>query len=612
MVLLPQPSTSELPEPAPLALLTAPSGSGKTHAVLQALVKHQSRAVYVTPTHELAIQVQKDLQKLGVRTHYWRRGPDDEDACEHQELVELFRVLGYLIRRGPCQDCFKRKKCAYRKLFTCRANRSAQVLIITSWHLRREDLWKLKAMENRPLIILDEDTISGPVEITVGQLRDFLDNLYTIRQQLSYGEDEDNPTIAWLTRRLTKHASDEQAALGVTDIFRRAAEDILRASATAGHGQWSASDTVIKQWISEHDLSLLARDGAFDTLIRCAYNSARRSITLPNIMASMRELLREPRPIYVSVSACRWPRRCIIPEDRQILMLDATAQPEVVAGIMGRSVEVIDTPAIEQRATIYQVMDKIGTRSGNRRDIEHEQSWTIKLTHEVARKHRNQSLLCVTFKNDEDKLAAVLDSEHDNCTVIHFGALRGLNSFENFQVGLIIGRPMPNQAQLQLLAVSAFGLEALDDKLSSPSLQWQFYTHNIGPDAWTLRRQQYDDPRWRAVWHHVVTGELMQAVGRLRPLTNPATIYIVTNEPLPEQLDITAVYGAELFGSMSSSARRTDFQERIKQYAEALKNLAASGMEPTNRAVCELLGIKECNGFRYRRLAQESLSELQA
>jgi hypothetical protein len=209
----------------------------------------------------------------------------------------------------------------------------------------------------------------------------------------------------------------------------------------------------------------------------------------------------------------------------------------------------------------------------------------------------------VTFKNDEERLGELLEREHGNTTVIHYGALRGLNAFESFQVGLIIGRPMPNEAQLQLLAVAAFGREALDENLTSPPLEWRLHTHDIGPDTWTVRCQQYADHRWQVVWRHVVTGELMQAVGRLRPLTNDATIYVVTNEPLPAMLDVTAVYAAELFPAMAASGRRGDFQERVRQYADAMENLVAGGAEPSNRAVCEKLGINECNGFRYRKLA---------
>lgn len=569
------------------------------------MARHGTRAVYAAPTHELAMQVQADLDALGVTTHYWRKGPTDEDECPHQDMVEFFRGLGYLIRWGPCQQCFKRRRCAYRRLFTSGANKSAQVLILTSWHLRREDLWGLKAMENRPLVVLDEDALSAlaaPVELTVERLRSFIENLGVLRQAMGGSED---PSVAWLTRRLNKPLEGDQALLALTDIFRRAAEDILRACAVAGHGQWQESRTVLDQIITDHDQVLLGDDDLFFDLVDHAHNAACRRTVLPNILADLRELLAEPRPVHLSAGACRWTRRAFLPPDRQILMLDATAEPTVVAGVMGRQVEVIETPLIEQQATVYQIMDKLGTRAGNRRDLAREESWTRKLATEVGRRHRGQSLVCVTFKADEDTLQELLDAEHGNAQVVHYGALRGLNAFQDFEAGLILGRPMPNEAHLQLLAVAAFGRGALDENLQSPPLEWNLLTHEIGPDTWQVRRQQYPDERWQAVWRHVVVGELMQAIGRLRPLTNEATIYIGTNEPLPDTLDVVGVYASELFESMATSTRRSDFQDRVRQYGQAMADLAAEGVEPTNRAVCERLDIKECNGFRYRRLATE-------
>lgn len=552
------------------------------------------------------MQVQADLEALGVSTHYWRKGPTEEDECPNRDMVEFFRGLGYLIRWGPCQKCFKRRRCDYRRLFTAGANKSAQVLIMTSWHLRREDLWKLKALENRPLVVLDEDALSAlaaPVELTVERLRSFLENLGVLRVAMG---GTDDPSVAWLTRRLNKPVEGDQALLAVTDIFRRAAEDILRACAVAGHGRWQESQTVLDQIITEHDQVLLGDDELFFDLVGHAYNAACRRTVLPNILADLRELLTEPRPVHLSVGACQSTRRAFLPPDREILMLDATAETIVVAGVTGREVEVIETPLMEQRATIYQIMDKVGTRSGNRRDLACEESWTRKLATEVARRHRGQELLCVTFKADEDTLQELLDAEHGSARVVHFGALRGLNAFQDFQAGLILGRPMPNEAHLQLLAVAAFGRGALDDSLQSPPLEWQLLTHEIGPDVWQVRRQQYPDERWQAVWRHVVVGELMQAVGRLRPLTNQATIYVATNEPLPDTLDIVPIYAAEIFPAMATSTRRSDFQDRVRQYGQTMEDLVAEGIEPTNRAVCERMGTKPPNGMRYRKLAMNA------
>lgn len=550
--------------------------------------------------------MQADLEALGVSTHYWRKGPTDEDECPNRDMVKFFRQLGYLIRWGPCQHCFKRKRCAYRRLFTSGANKTAQVLILTSWHLRREDLWTLKPLENRPLVVLDEDALSAlaaPVELTVERLRSFVENLGVLR--LAMGGTDD-PSVAWLTRRLSKPLEGDQALLAMTDVYRRAAEDILRACAVAGHGQWQESQAVLDQIVTDHDQVLLGDDDLFFDLVDHAYNAACRRTVLPNILADLRELLTEPRPVHLSIGACRWTRRAFLPPDRQILMLDATAEPTVVAGVTGREVEVIETPLIEQRATVYQIMDKIATRSGNRRDLAREESWTRRLATEVVRRHRGQELLCVTFKADEETLQDLLDAEHGNAQVVHYGALRGLNAFQDFQAGLILGRPMPNEAQLQLLAVAAFGRGALDENLQPPPLEWNLLTHEIGPDVWQVRRQRYPDERWQAVWRHVVVGELMQAIGRLRPLTNEATVYVASNEPLPDTLDVVPVYASELFPAMATSTRRSDFQDRVRQYAQTMEDLAAEGIEPTNLAVCDRMGIKPPNGMRYRKLAMDA------
>ena len=604
MVLLPESLTAELQPAPPIALVTAPPGVGKTHAVLGALSDHGTRAVYAAPTHELAIQIEEDLRALDVRTHYWRRGPSDEDACPQQDMVEFFRGLGYIIRWGPCKDCYKQKECTYRCLFTCRANRSAQVLILTTWHLRRADIWRLKALENRPLVVLDEDALSAlaaPAELSVDRLRNFVENLQALRTVLTDGWDD--PTSAWLTRRLDKPIEGDQAALALTDIFRRAAEDVLRSCATAGRGQWREAGGVLDQIVTNYDRALLHDDDVFFGLVRVAYDAARKKTVLPNMLADLRELLTEPRPVHISIGACRWTRQSYLPPDRRILMLDATAEPIVVEGVTGRPVEVIATPPIEQKAAIFQIMDKLGTRAGNRRDLQRGRSWTRTLVTEVARRHKCQSLLCITFKSDEETLQRLLDAEHDDATVIHYGALRGLNAFGNYDAGLIIGRPMPNEAQLQLLAVAAFGREALDDNLQSPPLEWRLHAHDIGPDTWRVRCQKYADQRWQAVWRHVVTGELMQAIGRLRPLTNDAVIYVATNEPLPPTLDVVPVYAAEIFPAMATAIRRSDFQDRVHKYAGTMENLASEGLDPSNKAVCDRLGLKQSNGMRYRKLA---------
>jgi len=576
------------------------------------LARTWQRAVYVVPTHDLARQVQADLADQGLPTHYWREGPTEEDECPEMGLVQFFRAFGYLVRLGPCMKCPKRKRCTYRKVFTSKANKASVVLIMTSWHLRRRDLWRLAATANRDLVILDEDALAAltaPVELTVPHLLGFIEKLGAVRVLLSphIEDDSDGEIFAWLTRRLRKPVEGDEALLAVTDILRRAAGDILRACAASGNGRWVRSENVLVQDVNDYDRGLLEDDDLFVRLLHCAYAVARRRKALPNLFRSLRGLLLLPRPIHLSSGACRWTHRANIPHDRHVLLLDATAEPEVVRGVLGRPVEVIDTPPIEQQATIFQIMDKVGTRNGARKDMEAEDGWIRRLATEVARRHRQDRLLCVTFKQNEDELQRWLDRQHSGATVVHYGALRGLNTFSDYGAALILGRPMPNEAEMQLLAVAAFGEGALSEDLKSPPLEWDMLTHRIGADLWTVRRQRYGHPQWEAVWRHVVTGELMQAIGRLRPLTNGATVYLATNEPLPETLEVTAVYAGEVFPAMALSGRRSDFSGKVQAYAATVRQMQAEGLKPTNSGICARLGIKEPNGLRYRTLAARLL-----
>ena len=55
MVSLPESLTAELRPAAPIVLAATPTGVGKTHEALRALARHGTRAVFATPTHELAM-----------------------------------------------------------------------------------------------------------------------------------------------------------------------------------------------------------------------------------------------------------------------------------------------------------------------------------------------------------------------------------------------------------------------------------------------------------------------------------------------------------------------------------------------------------------------------
>lgn len=64
----------------------------------------------------------------------------------------------------------------------------------------------------------------------------------------------------------------------MTDIFRRAAEDALRACALAGRGRWQESSTVLDQIVTDHDQALLGDDDLFFDLVGHACKAIRRAV----------------------------------------------------------------------------------------------------------------------------------------------------------------------------------------------------------------------------------------------------------------------------------------------------------------------------------------------
>lgn len=601
------------PAPASKALLfPAPPGLGKTHAVIEALAHTGTRCIYAAPTHALCDEVVTRCQMRGITTHYWRPGPTEDDECPHLLLVLFYRENGYIIRHGPCRQCGKKSTCGYRKVFTCSANRKAQVLVLTTWHLRRSDFWNLKAAESRPLLVLDEDAceaLAAPAELSFQALARFVSCLQSLRNLCGdlFSDENKSEEDAWIIRRLMPSVDGDEAQLALTDILRRTCMELMSLCSTAVDGRWHEHLT-FHDSLRPYDRELLSSHKAFEGLLALAYAVIMDKVELPNIFEPLRRIALKASPIYASKPCVQWPEVATIPADRRVLMLDATAESQVVEGVLQRQVEVLSIPRVKQKGTVYQIMDHLFTRRGTRQDVKSDDNFIRTFIREVCHKHKNGKLLVITFMEHEERLREYLEAIHSDVSVCHYGALRGLDAYGEHDVGIIIGRPMPNEARLALLAVSAFGMDVLSNRKHAPDLAWRIRQHLLGKTLWRTRSQMYDDPKWQAIWRHVVTGELLQAIGRLRPLSNDATVYILSSEPLQPIFEIEGVYGAELFPKMCLFGWRKDFIKRVKKYAQVMEKLIRDGGQNSNAEVCRHLSIKEPNGLRYRELAEKLLS----
>ena len=593
------------------ALVRAPAGSGKTFACLESLAKTGRRAIYVVPTHELGEQIEADLRQRGVSCHRWRGGPTKEDSCTHIDAVSFFRENLYIAQRGPCKRCEQSKSCPYLDQYGAPENETAQVLILTAWHLRRYDLWRSRATRGRCLVILDEDAVNElapAVELHVRRLRAFLAHADKVGDKLvaaasaheNRSEGSGEQDLPW------PHvpSAEEATLLSTLGVLRRAAQRLLNLCENSRSGRWMKKEEALPDFTLDDSYAVALSSDLYG-LIGAAYEVVADGVPLPNIFAQLREMLIDADIVHVTKGAVRYVRRPRVPDDHDLLLLDATAEPRVVGAILQRDVRVTERPSkIEQKARLVQIMDLVATRAGVRRDLDQKnRSWARRLVEEVGRRHKGQRLLCITFLRHEEEFEEILAKVHGDATVAHYGALRGPNAFAGHQVALILGRPMPNEVVLQTLAVAAFGEEALSDSLEPPSLEWSLQEVRIGPETWQVRCQRYGDDDWDAVWRHVVVGELLQAIGRLRPLQNPGLIYVATNEPLGSDLEVIPAYAGEIFPGMALLGRRSEFARNVLRYAETKAKLAKEGKQPTNAAICRAMGTSERNGLRYKVLA---------
>jgi hypothetical protein len=83
----------------------------------------------------------------------------------------------------------------------------------------------------------------------------------------------------------------------------------------------------------------------------------------------------------------------------------------------------------------------------------------------------------------------------------------------------------------------------------------------------------YGEERLRAIEEFLLSADLAQAVGGVRPLQNEARVYVLSNAPLPTW-EVTQVAASEVFGIRCPLRR--DGRENLDRYA-------AEAIRPLNR-----------------------------
>ena len=112
--------TIEVWKPGNVVVVRVPPGAGKTRAAEIALVK-RGKGIIAAPTHKLCNEIEQALRKLGAEKVQRRQGithaklPDGTPACKFNDEAERIQKVGGSVAVLMCRQCPVQKTCTARR-----------------------------------------------------------------------------------------------------------------------------------------------------------------------------------------------------------------------------------------------------------------------------------------------------------------------------------------------------------------------------------------------------------------------------------------------------------------------------------------------------------------
>jgi hypothetical protein len=232
----------------------------------------------------------------------------------------------------------------------------------------------------------------------------------------------------------------------------------------------------------------------------------------------------------------------------KIVVLDATAQPELYRLLFGRPVETY-APEARRLGRLYQVAGRLNGKGAtlDGSELSAEGRDMLASAQRLLAPYARPGVIC--WKSLKPHAEKLFD------TVLTYGALRGSNRMEHCDGIALLGTPSPNQEQMLDLATAITGqrdpFHSLDEKGQRQPLSWPqpcaYRFTRAGllalaamyPGAKGAARQirEYIHPAMRAIHAQLREAELIQAIHRARINVQEATVWLLTSTPTDEPLD---------------------------------------------------------------------------
>jgi hypothetical protein len=421
-------------------IIKATPGSGKSHAILQAIAEQKNKSfLLLAPTRELAEEQTRALQLAGVEVVQLQGRQTGN--CAYLSKVNAAARNGYLAGVSICPKCPLRKGCAYYS----KLEEAAKARVVVSvW----EHLYLVDAKWLKPnVIIMDEfpaRTFVDKIEVGVSELMKWFDN-----ETISEG-------LRNAARLLANALSDiETKIVGNKNIVHgkswRQLSEIKTILGKAGGG-WNRALLTLRAGVVEASAALEIEAGALSQMELDAIKEL-PSLNVPRLILYLDSVLRQKENTVINVypfaevERSGW-RLCKLADlaSRPNLVLDAYANKSIYDDLLGMETDIIEIEA-QVDCRVWQVPISTSKEAIKNRGEGIRKKVEIALDN--LRKIGHERILLICHKEE------TLFYEGLSVDLRYFGQGFGSNKYRHtHSAALVVGTPRANGESIEDFAAA--------------------------------------------------------------------------------------------------------------------------------------------------------------
>jgi hypothetical protein len=218
------------------------------------------------------------------------------------------------------------------------------------------------------------------------------------------------------------------------------------------------------------------------------------------------------------------------------LYLDGTANEDVIKRVLGNIKYHHIKVKPSNDVNIYMLGDKTLTKKFLSKEEGYKETVSFIKNKILSKKYQKVGLL--TYKSiqySDSYFAERLANDLGISLYNHFGALRGIDAFDDVDLLLIVGRHALRPEDAESFSSAIFGYQ--------PTKTLVYQEKRVRKkcnEVWTLINQISLDPAYHAITQHFSKSETKQAIGRGRAIHGkPKDIYYLSNEILGDDIVVT-------------------------------------------------------------------------